>query len=185
MWSKEKWKEYRRAYYLKNRDKALAYSKLHPKVRDEKRKLYEREWKRKHPDRIKQWKLNYFNKHGVLPDTSPSRQARHARRRTLERNCEGSFTPKEWRALLESTGNKCQDCGRQPPEIKLTVDHIVPLVLGGTNYITNIQSLCLSCNSRKGITLRGTLKIKYATTRFSKQSPLLHRRYWCRSDEEK
>jgi len=32
----------------------------------------------------------------------------------------------------------------------LTIDHIVPVVAGGSNEKTNLRVLCRSCNSRKG-----------------------------------
>jgi len=44
----------------------------------------------------------------------------------------------------------CGLCGREPPEVKLHVDHIVPLSKGGTNNIANLQTLCSDCNLGKG-----------------------------------
>jgi 5-methylcytosine-specific restriction endonuclease McrA len=38
-------------------------------------------------------------------------------------------------------------CKQEKP---LTIDHVVPLSLGGSNSIDNLQPLCHQCNSRKG-----------------------------------
>jgi 5-methylcytosine-specific restriction endonuclease McrA len=32
---------------------------------------------------------------------------------------------------------------------ELTVDHVIPLSVGGTNWLKNLQPLCSSCNSSK------------------------------------
>jgi len=45
--------------------------------------------------------------------------------------------------------HQCQSCGKTTPEISLSIDHIVPLALGGTNDLSNLQTLCLPCNQRK------------------------------------
>ncbi len=45
-------------------------------------------------------------------------------------------------------GFGCAVCGE--PSRDLGVDHIIPLVAGGTNDLDNLQLLCRSCNSKKG-----------------------------------
>lgn len=45
---------------------------------------------------------------------------------------------------------KCQSCGRSTHEVKLHVDHVVPLAKGGTDDISNLCLLCQYCNLRKG-----------------------------------
>lgn len=84
-----------------------------------------RRWKAKNPERMAHLK---------------------ARRYARERNAEGSHTFEEWTSLKLAQGGKCAICG-QPS--KLTKDHIIPLSKGGTDYISNIQGACRSCNSRK------------------------------------
>lgn len=69
----------------------------------------------------------------------------HRRRRLAE----GTHTFKEWQELKSKHNNTCLCCGEKEPDIALTIDHIIPLSKGGTDYIDNIQPLCKSCNCKK------------------------------------
>lgn len=62
----------------------------------------------------------------------------------------GEITPKEWKDLKEYYKYTCLACGRREPEIKLELDHVMPIRLGGRNVIENAQPLCKSCNCSKG-----------------------------------
>ena len=44
---------------------------------------------------------------------------------------------------------QCQSCGKTENETSLTIDHIIPLANSGSNDISNLQTLCRICNSRK------------------------------------
>jgi len=55
-----------------------------------------------------------------------------------------------WRKIRQTVINRdgcCQMCGS---EERLSVDHIIPRVLGGNDSLSNLQCLCSSCNSSKG-----------------------------------
>lgn len=71
--------------------------------------------------------------------------ANHKRRITLKHNG-GSFTAAEWTALKRKYKHTCLRCLKRK---KLSPDHVIPIVKGGSGRINNIQPLCISCNSIK------------------------------------
>ncbi len=52
--------------------------------------------------------------------------------------------------ILTRDAHTCQYCGLELAASELTIDHIVPKVLGGGNDWTNVATSCKSCNIRKG-----------------------------------
>lgn len=54
--------------------------------------------------------------------------------------------------VLRRDGHACRYCGRTAPETPLTVDHVVPVALGGSDDPTNLVAACKDCNSGKSAT---------------------------------
>lgn len=69
-------------------------------------------------------------------------------RKARLRKAEGRHTVKEIHNLFDLQKGKCANCNVSI--IKLYhVDHIIALSRGGSNWIRNIQLLCVDCNLRK------------------------------------
>lgn len=51
--------------------------------------------------------------------------------------------------VFERDRCQCQSCGKTSTETELTIDHIIPLAAGGSNDISNLQTLCRDCNQKK------------------------------------
>lgn len=64
------------------------------------------------------------------------------------RNVPGNICSKHIQKLLKQQKAKCLNCAKHIAKT-FTVDHIMPVALGGTNENHNLQLLCKSCNSSK------------------------------------
>ena len=51
--------------------------------------------------------------------------------------------------VLRRDNHTCRYCGASAPDVKLTVDHVTPVALGGSDEPTNLVTACAACNSGK------------------------------------
>lgn len=96
-----------------------------------------KKWRAANPDYRRNWQQS--NKDKV-------RNYQLTRRARIAGNG-GELTVDEWNAILDFYGHKCLCCGRG--DVKLTIDHVIPIFHGGKHSADNIQPLCGPCNSRK------------------------------------
>ena len=89
------------------------------------------------------------NYKGGITKTRAYHNFYNRRREVNKKNIVGSHSFKDWELLKKKYGYMCLCCKKLEPEIVLSQDHIIPISKGGTNFIENIQPLCISCNSRK------------------------------------
>lgn len=59
------------------------------------------------------------------------------------------FPPKVRQYVFERDGYQCKSCGKTNLEARLEVDHIIAIAMGGTNDLSNLQTLCQRCNRQK------------------------------------
>lgn len=51
--------------------------------------------------------------------------------------------------VLRRDGYTCRYCGGKAPDVTLTVDHVVPVTLGGDDDPRNLVTACADCNAGK------------------------------------
>lgn len=86
-----------------------------------------KKWRAAHPERVRYW--NRIT-------------------RAKRKEAEGTHSQKDIEYHWRQQGGECIYCSVSLEE-SYHVDHIIPLVRGGTNYVGNLQLLCPTCNMRK------------------------------------
>lgn len=142
--NREKKRENDKRYYLENIEKIKAKVKEYYLNHLEEWKVNRKRWLDAHPEYKKETRRKYEERHPgwVLEKTR--------RRRARKKANGGNITAQEWQELKEFYNHTCLCCKRSEPEIKLTLDHIVPLSVGGSHSCENAQPLCMTCNRNKG-----------------------------------
>lgn len=153
-YTKEEWK----AYYAKNKAKIAAKARLKYYANHEENKLKQRTRQRLKagiPIDAPKGNPTYLTREEYV-FASKFSQAR-------AEGATGTCSHSDWLVLLGFYRNRCAKCRR--PFVRysgdrkaakgglLTIDHIIPVRLGGANTPNNLQPLCLSCNTSKDKTI--------------------------------
>ena len=126
--NKEKEKNRIENYRQLNKDKILAKNAEWRKANPDVYRASSTAWKKSNPERVSALCRN---------------------RRAMNRNASGSHTGNDIKSLLAMQNGKCAVCKDQLSS-GYHVDHVMPLLLGGSNNKDNLQLLCPSCNLSKG-----------------------------------
>ncbi len=83
----------------------------------------------------------------------PARRRAEVRRRDhLKKSAQGFYTEIQWLARLAFYGWRCYLCDCDWSSLDpfdQTIDHVIPISKGGSNWPSNLRPACRSCNSRK------------------------------------
>ena len=123
----------------------------------EKAKTLLKKWRAENPQRVREHAARVIRKNpqknrdrmAAWVKANPELHRANGRnRRARELKAEGRHTAQEVDNLYRRQKGRCAYC-RKPMGQAYCVDHIVPLVKGGSNRLSNIQLACRQCNSRK------------------------------------
>lgn len=174
--NKEKIKQYDKKYRLENRDKEILRKKRYRAENREKIACRISLAKKEDPERFKKYSEDYRARNLAKAREASKNWARKAylenpekyrqiskewrernpeqvrimdyKRRHRELSAEGSHSAADIRAIHKSQKYRCVYCKVSTKE-EYHIDHIQPLSKGGSNWPSNIQILCPTCNMRK------------------------------------
>lgn len=132
----KRWRQNHREY---DRERKNSYNRMNPEKYRERSRAYHEANRDTHKEQMNAYRRDNLESFAV----------REANRRASKAKAGGSFTQQEWHDLCAFYDYTCLRCGKQEPDVKLTVDHVVPLSQGGSNDISNLQPLCRTCNTSK------------------------------------
>jgi hypothetical protein len=164
-----------REYYAEHREDILEYMRTYRDEHREEISAYSKEYYAEHREEHNERVRLYVIEHRV-EKREWSRISNHKRRANKKRTG-GKYTRNDLAALYELQQGRCCWCGiemvnrllykKLPPDLypaMFTVDHVVAIERGGTNWSWNIVLACRRCNCSR--------KHRYVTTEWQAPAPL-------------
>lgn len=99
---------------------------------------YSSEWQRTNRSSRNKTKHRYYWR-------NPERERRYMQLAHAQRKAAGSMGLPEWERVLSLWDGACAYCGKPAT----TIDHFIPVKLGGRTEVTNVVPACKSCNGSK------------------------------------
>jgi len=112
-------------------------------VKAARKREYGRKWKEANPEKAKASIANWNKNNHERVKLYGKRYSAYRRHRV------GTFTHDQWYARVAFYGWCCAYCLIGLTEKTLTIDHIIPIIKGGTNWASNLAPACRKCNVRK------------------------------------
>jgi 5-methylcytosine-specific restriction endonuclease McrA len=142
--AKKKYKpEYHSAYYKANKEKIDERNKQWLADNSDKKSEIDAEYRKREVEKVaaanSKWSRENPEKRMAI---WRNRQARIA-------GCDGTHTADDVSKIYASQSGLCVYCDADL-SLGYHVDHIMPIALGGSNWPSNLQCLCPTCNIRKG-----------------------------------
>lgn len=159
-------RKYRKLYYLRNKERIKKYSSDWDRLNPDKKKKYVENYRRNNKEKILLYHNIYqkrlyiknkekFKEYQKSYARTPTGKAVKLRsihlRRTVQKVTDITY---DWIVNIKKEQTICEICnltmlpsGRYPNSV--SIDHIVPLSLGGTHMKENIRLVCLGCNMKR------------------------------------
>lgn len=129
---------------LETRASRIQYHMDYQRGRKEKTKEIQDRYREKNREKIR-----LYGKERRGLEYVKKQRAEHERARNInKRAAGGSVRKKDIDNLLKNQKSMCAHCHCKVKDFH--VDHVMPIMLGGSSDIGNLQILCASCNMKKG-----------------------------------
>jgi len=141
-------RERARLWRLANPDKAKATQRAWRKANRERHRENGRRWYFSNPARQRELAARWEKEN---PDRyRDTRAATSRKRRARKKGAAGTHSADEANSILIAQRYRCAYCNADLRKKKPHLDHVIPIVRGGSNDKANLQWLCAACNMAKG-----------------------------------